>query len=100
MFSNASYTSLRDCANARVGERVRSAQQALKAPLACLSAGQHNLAADEDEDDNLGRHHAIDQPRKQLRLVLQWAPSVRRGSLRARGELAPPRRTLENCGCA
>ena len=34
-----------------------------------LGARQHNLAADEDQEDDLGLDHAVDETREQLRLV-------------------------------
>jgi hypothetical protein len=37
--------------------------------LADLGTGQDDLARDEDEQNNLGLHHTIDETREELRLV-------------------------------
>ena len=42
-----------------------------EAPAACLSPRQHHFATHENEDHDLGRHHAVDQAREQLWLILR-----------------------------
>lgn len=37
--------------------------------LSNLGTGEHNLAADEDEQDNLGLHHAVDETREEFGFV-------------------------------
>ena len=55
--------------------------------LADLGSCQDNLAADEDEQDNLGLHHAVDETREQLRLVRRESVMARGKTLQTNGEL-------------
>lgn len=55
--------------------------------LANLGTGQDDLAADEDEEDDLGLHHAVDETREELRLVGREGVMARCKSLQANGEL-------------
>lgn len=55
--------------------------------LTDLSTSEHNLATDEDEQDNLGLHHAVDKTREQLRLVGRESVMARCKTLQANGEL-------------
>ena len=52
-----------------------------------LRTSQDNLAADEDEQDDLGLHHAVDETREKLRLVGRESVMARRKTLQANGEL-------------
>lgn len=55
--------------------------------LTDLGTSQDNLAADEDEQDNLGLHHAVDETGEQLRLVGRESVMARGKSFQANGEL-------------
>lgn len=55
--------------------------------LADFSTSQDNLAADENQENDLGLHHAIDQTREQLRLVGAEVVVTRGQSLQTDGEL-------------
>lgn len=55
--------------------------------LADFGAGEHDLAADEDEKNDLGLHHAVDQAGEQFRLVGRESMMARCQTLQANGEL-------------
>jgi hypothetical protein len=55
--------------------------------LADFSTSQDNLATDEDQENDLGLHHAIDQTREQLRLVGTEVVVTRGQPLQTDGEL-------------
>jgi len=55
--------------------------------LADLGTSQDDLAADEDEQDDLGLHHAVDETREELRLVGRESVMARGKTLQANGEL-------------
>jgi hypothetical protein len=46
-----------------------------------------HLAGNEDEQDDLGLHHAVDETREQLRLVRRESVMARGKTLQANGEL-------------
>lgn len=55
--------------------------------LSNLCASQDDLARHEDEQDNLGLDHAVDETREQFRLVGAEIVMLRRKSFQANGEL-------------
>jgi hypothetical protein len=55
--------------------------------FADLGTGQDYLAADEDEEDDLRLHHAVDETREELRLVRRESVMARGKTLQANGEL-------------
>lgn len=55
--------------------------------LTDLGAGKNDLTADEDEQDDLGLHHTVDQAREELRLVGRESVMTRGQTLQADGEL-------------
>jgi hypothetical protein len=55
--------------------------------FANLGTGQDDLAADEDEEDDLGLHHAVNETREELRLVGRESVMARGKTLQANGEL-------------
>ncbi len=55
--------------------------------LAHLGTGQDNLAADEDQQHNLGLNHAVDETREQLRLVGAKVVMARSQTFETNGEL-------------
>ncbi len=48
---------------------------------------QDDLAADEDEENNLGFHHAVDQTGEQLGFVAREVVMLGRKAFKANGEL-------------
>jgi len=55
--------------------------------LTDFRTGQDNLAADEDQKDNLGLDHTVDETREQLRLVRAEVVMARSKTLQADWEL-------------
>lgn len=55
--------------------------------LTDFGTSEDDLAADEDEQDDLRLHHAVDETREQLRLVGRESVMARGKSLQANGEL-------------
>lgn len=52
-----------------------------------LGTGQDDLARHEDEQDDLGLHHAVDQTGEELRLVGRESVMARCKTLQTNGEL-------------
>ena len=55
--------------------------------LTDLGTSEDDLTADEDEQDNLRLHHAVDETREKLRLVRRESVMARCKTLQANGEL-------------
>lgn len=55
--------------------------------LTDLSAGEDDLAADEDQEDNLGLHHAVNETREQLGLIGTEVVVAASQTLQPNGEL-------------
>ena len=55
--------------------------------LTNLCASQDNLAADKDEEDDLGLDHSVDETREQLRLVRAEIVMAGRKTFQTNGEL-------------
>lgn len=55
--------------------------------LTDLGTCKDNLAANEDEQDDLWLHHAVDKTRKQLRFIRRESVMARSKTLQANGEL-------------
>lgn len=55
--------------------------------LAHFGAGQDDLAADEDQEHNLGLHHTVDQTGEQFRLIGAEVVMATRQTLQTDGEL-------------
>ena len=55
--------------------------------LADLGTGEDDLAADEDEEHNLGLDHPVDETREQLGLIRAELMMARSQTLKADGEL-------------
>jgi hypothetical protein len=52
-----------------------------------LGTGEDNLSRDEDQEHDLGLHHAVDETREELRLVGAESVMVRSQTLQTNGEL-------------
>ena len=52
-----------------------------------LGTGQDDLARHEDEQDDLGLHHTVDETREEFRLVGRESVMARSKTLQANGEL-------------
>jgi hypothetical protein len=55
--------------------------------LTNFGTSEDNLAADEDEQDNFGLHHAVDETGEEFRLVRRESVMARCKTLQANGEL-------------
>ena len=55
--------------------------------LTDLSTSKNNLPAHEDEQDDLGLHHAVDETRKEFRFIGGESVMARGKTLQANGEL-------------
>lgn len=72
---------------AEVGQDRVDELESLVNLLANLGTSKDDLAADEDEQDNLGLHHAVDETREQFRLVRRESVMARCKTLQSNGEL-------------
>ena len=72
---------------AEVGEHGVDELESLVDLLANLGTSQDDLARDEDQEDDLGLHHAVDETGEELRLVGRESVMARCKTLQTNGEL-------------